>query len=474
MKPAGFKLASLSPAKLWRGSLARRLVVLAAIWSVPLVVLAGVAQTALVHQAAVSRLDNGLFEIANGLYSQSTIDDQGVVDAPPLTDPGAMRAYSGDYWEIAEPAGEKLHLLVPSRSLWDGELKGPPDGVSALQAVAGKPYYYDIDGADGPNHQPLRAVAILSHLPGRAAPVIFMAAQDRTALERDANRFAVETAVFLAVLMGVLIVPMWIQVRVGLQPLFNLTREVADVRTGKADQLKGDYPSELKPLAEELNALVEHDREVVERQRTHVGNLAHALKTPISVMLAEAEAHPGALAEVVARQATSMRGHVDHHLRRARAAARSQGRGERTQVGEVLEELALTLERIFRDRDVEIDWRAPDELCFLGERQDLLEMAGNVMENACRYSRGRVRATAAMSGPGRFTLMVEDNGAGLPEQARAEVMKRGARLDENEPGSGLGLAIVDELARAYGGSVALSDSGLGGLRATIELPGAES
>jgi signal transduction histidine kinase len=457
---------------LWRGSLARRLVVLAAIWSIPLVVLAGVAQTALFHQASVSRLDEDLFEIANGLYSQSTIDDQGVVDAPPLTDPGAMRAYSGDYWEIAEPDANRLHPLVRSRSLWDGDLRGPSGGVAALKAVAGKPYFYDTAGVDGPNHQPLRVVAILSHLPGRAAPVIFMAAEDRTALENDAERFAVETAVFLVVLMAALMVPMWIQVRVGLQPLFDLRREVADVRTGKADQLKGDYPSELKPLAEELNALVEHDREVVERQRTHVGNLAHALKTPISVMMAEAERHPGALAEVVERQAASMRGHVDHHLRRARAAARSQGRGERTQVGEVLEELALTLERIFRDREVEIDWRAPDALAFLGERQDLLEMAGNVMENACRYSRGRVRATAAASGSGRFSLVVEDNGPGLPEAARAEVIKRGARLDENEPGSGLGLAIVDELARAYGGSVALSDSGLGGLRVVLDLPGA--
>jgi signal transduction histidine kinase len=468
MTLAGWTLASL-----WRGSLARRLVVLAAIWSVPLVVFAGVAQTALFHQASVSRLDEDLFEIANGLYSQSTIDDQGLVDAPPLTDPGAMRAYSGDYWEIAEPAGDRLHSLVRSRSLWDGDLKGPPEGVAPLQASAGKPYFYDIAGADGPNHQPLRAVAILSHLPGRSAPVVFMAAEDRTALENDAERFAVETAVFLAVLMAVLILPMWIQVRVGLQPLFDLRREVADVRTGKADQLKGDYPSELKPLAEELNALVEHDREVVERQRTHVGNLAHALKTPLSVMLAEAERHPGALADVVERQATSMRGQVDHHLRRARAAARSQGRGERTPVGEVLEELTLTLERIFRDREVEIDWRAPDELVFLGERQDLLEMAGNVMENACRYSRGRVRATAAISGPGRFTLTVEDNGPGLPGAARAEAIKRGARLDETEPGSGLGLAIVDELARAYGGLLSLSDSSLGGLGVRLELPGAD-
>ena len=256
--------------------------------------------------------------------------------------------------------------------------------------------------------------------------------------------------------------------------LFALRREIAAVRTGRADRLREKYPSELTPLAEELNALVEHDQEVVERQRAHVGNLAHALKTPISVMLAEAEASPGPLAAVVSRQAEAMRNHVDHHLRRARAAARAQGLGERTEVAPILEELALTLERIFRDRDMEIDWRAPDDLCFLGERQDLLEMAGNVLENACKYSRGKVRVTASPTVPTRLSLVVEDNGPGLPPEARVEVLKRGARLDESEPGSGLGLSIVDELARAYGGAVDLSDSGMGGLKVTLELPRAES
>ena len=457
-------------ADIWRGSLARRLVLLAALWSVPVLAAAGIAQTALFRQDAVTRFDDDLFDVANGLYAGSSIDSDGQVDAPPFTDSRSIRAYSGRYWQIAEPNGAALHPLQRSRSLWDSELNGPAGGPASLQAVAGKPVYYD---TMGPVHESLRAVAMLASLPGRATPVVFMAAEDRSALDADANRFATETAIYLVVLGVGLVLPILIQVRVGLQPLFALRREIANVRVGKDDRLHGHYPAELRPLAEELNALVEHDREVVERQRAHVGNLAHALKTPISVMLAEAESHPGPLASVVERQAESMRTHVDHHLRRARAAARSQGLGERTEVAPVLEELALTLERIFRDRQVEIDWRAPDELCFLGERQDLLEMAGNVMDNASRYGRGRVRAVAEATTPGRITLIVEDNGAGLPAEARAEVLKRGARLDESEPGSGLGLSIVDELARAYGGSLALSDSAMGGLKVTLELPGAE-
>jgi len=458
-------------ARLWRPSLSRRLVLLAAIWSVAVLLVTGVALTALFQREAVERFDEGLLDTVNGLYAGSSVDDDGTVDAPPLTDSRATRAYSGKYWQIAEPVGDRLHALVRSRSLWDSALTGPPAGPAALIAAAGKPLYYD---AEGPVREPLRAAALLTHLPGRAAPVIFMAAEDRTPVDAASRGFAEVTAAVLVALGLGLVLAVFIQVRVGLAPLFALRREVAAVRTGKAERVAGDYPSELKPLAEELNALVAHDQEVMERQRTHVGNLAHALKTPLTVMLSEAERQPGSLAEVVTRQADAMRGQVDHHLRRARAAARSQGLRERTPVAPVLEELAHALERIFRDRGMEIDWRASDDLIFQGERQDLLEIVGNVLENACKYGDDRVRAVAAPGGPGRLLLVVEDNGPGLPAERREEVLKRGSRLDESAPGSGLGLSIVDELARAYGGGVILEDSPLGGLKVSVELPRAET
>ncbi len=460
----------MTPARLWRPSLSRRLVLLAAIWSVAVLLVTGVALTALFQREAVDRFDEGLLDTVNGLYAGSSVDDDGTVDAPPLTDSRATRVYSGKYWEIAEPGGDKLHAIARSRSLWDSALDGPPGGAAALTTAAGKPIYYD---AVGPVKEPLRAAALLTRLPGRAAPVIFMAAEDRTPVDAASRGFAAVTAAALVALGLGLVLAVFIQVRVGLAPLFALRREVASVRTGKAERLEGDYPSELKPLAEELNALVAHDQEVMERQRTHVGNLAHALKTPLSVMLSEAERQPGALAEVVTRQADAMRDQVDHHLRRARAAARSQGLRERTPVAPVLEELAHALERIFRDRGMEIDWRADDDLVFQGERQDLLEIVGNVLENACKYGDDRVRAVAAPGAAGRLMLVVEDNGAGLPAERRQEVLKRGARLDESAPGSGLGLSIVDDLARAYGGGVSLADSPLGGLKVSVELPRAD-
>ncbi|MFZ5719013.1 MAG: sensor histidine kinase [Pseudomonadota bacterium] len=456
------------PDGLTRPSLARRLVLLAAGWSFAALVVVAVVVALVFQQGALRRFDASLSDLIDNLISGSTIED-GEVLAPALTDQRALRAYSGRYWDIAEPLPEGgVRSLVPSRSLWDSELQIPRDLPERLRANPRKPIAFDAPGVQ-PGER-LRVVARWTSLPGREAPLIFIAAEDRRPIDREV-RNSVTTIVLAVALLGLgLILAVVAQVRLGLEPLFRLGDEVADVRRGKAMRLQGEYPSELRPLTDELNALVAHNQETVERQRTHVGNLAHALKTPISVMITEAAQRPGPLAEVVTRQADVMRQQVDHHLRRARAAARSQGQGERTSVAEVLDELARTLERIFADKGVEIDWDAPDDLWFLGERQDFMEIAGNAMENAGKFGRRRVRVRAAPEGAERLRLTVEDDGPGLPPEQREEVVRRGARLDERAPGSGLGLSIIDELARAYRGSLDLGDSTLGGLAVSVVLP----
>jgi signal transduction histidine kinase len=456
-----------------RPSLVRRLIWLALVWSLLVLLGAGIALTAFFQRSSLNRFDLGLFEINEGLYAGTTVEG-GEIVAPALTDSRATRAYSGRYWEIAQPGGpEGMQLLVPSRSLWDSEMKPPPQVLKQGPAAfkPGETIYYDTVGPAG---ERLRAAARTVTLPNWPRPVIFIAAENRGPIDSDARRFALTTAIALLLLGAGLVGGVILQVRVGLQPLFRLRREVADVRKGKAEALAADYPVELAPLAMELNALLAHNHEVVERQRTHVGNLAHALKTPLSVMLSEAELRPGdPLSEVVTRQAQTMREQVDHHLRRARAAARAQGSGERTEVAPVLDELARTLERIFGERGVRIDWDADDALSFRGERQDLLEVAGNAMENACKWCHRRVKAYAESASPGLLRLIVEDDGPGLPPERREEVLRRGARLDESAPGSGLGLSIIDDLAKAYGGSVSLGESGLGGLKVEVLLPKAE-
>lgn len=453
-------------------SLVRRLVILAAGWSLAVLLVSAIVLAMLFQQAAIRRFDQGLSELIDNLTAGTTIADKGEVVAPALTDLRALRAFSGKYWQIAEPAKDgKLQVLVRSRSLWDSELKAPADIVARLDAEPGRPVSYD---TRGPLDEPLRAMATQAKLPNRATPVIFMAAEDRSPVDHDVRGFITATAVAFLLLGVGMIAAVVIQVRVGLNPLFALRREVASVRRGKAERVVRSYPTELSPLADELNALMAHNQEVVERQRTHVGNLAHALKTPLSVMLTEARQTGGALADIVENQAEAMRRQVDHHLRRARAAARTQGSGERTSVADVLDELSRTLERIFQDKGVEIDWDAEDDLYFLGERQDLLELAGNAMENAGKWCTGRVRVRATPVTAERLTITIEDDGPGLTESEREEVVQRGARLDENAPGSGLGLSIVDELARAYGGSLRLGEARLGGLLVELNLPRAEA
>ncbi|HWD66959.1 MAG TPA: ATP-binding protein [Caulobacteraceae bacterium] len=453
-------------------SLVRRLVLLAAAWSLVVLVVAGLSLSLFFNHTATTRFDDELGETVDGLLA-GTSTEGGQVTPPAAVDPREQRAYSGEYWEIASPDGAGgLKALARSRSLWDRALAPPPQGVAALAKPEGQSFFYD---APGPLDQPLRVDALQARVEGYAQPVVFMAAEDRTPVNRDVRTFVTTIAVALGILGIGLILAVIIQVRVGLQPLFALRREVADVRTGKLERLEKTYPTELEPLAAELNALVAHNQQVVERQRTHVGNLAHALKTPLSVIMAEAGQTGGELAKVVARQAQIMSQQVDYQLRRARAAARTQGHGQRTEVGPVIDELARALERIFQNKIGEIRIACPDGLMFVGERQDLLEIAGNVMENACKWAQRRVRVTAAAKPEAPiFTLTVEDDGPGLAPELRETVLRRGERLDESAPGSGLGLSIVDELARAYDGSIELGDSRLGGLAVEIRLPRAVS
>ena len=441
-------------------------------WSLAALIATGAALTSFFQRAALEQFQVNVFNSVDGLYAQTTVDDMGVVHPPPFTDLRATQAYSGHYWEIAEPRGNAVTPLITSRSLFDQVMQGPPGGVAELQRRRGKPVYYDILGPQG---VPLRAVALISIVPRRSEPLIFMAAQDRRPVDKSAKRFAFLTAFALVALGGGLVLAVVLQVRFGLRPLFELGREIAEVRIGRRQRLAGDYPLEIEPLAEQVNALLAHNQEVVERQRTHVGNLAHALKTPLAVISSEAGSEPGALSEVVVRQAALMREQVDHHLRRARAAARAQTLGERTAIEPVLDEVSRMIERVFEDKGVVIDWDCTPDLNFRGERQDLLEVVGNLLENAGKWCRRRIDVAAAPdSTPGQLVLRVEDDGPGLPPERYAEVLKRGARLDESAPGSGLGLSIVDELVRAYGGKVQLDRSALGGLKVEVVLPAVDA
>ena len=453
-------------------SLTRRLIWLAAGWIALALLLTGSVLTTQFRESGYRRLNAVIGDTVDELVVATRPTADGV-ETPVIQDSRTNRIAGGKYWVLAERApGGGLRVLARSISLWDAEMPLPGELPRLLTEAGGQTVTYNAMG--GPTDQPLRVGAAEKQLPGRATPVVFVAAVDRAEIEADARAFSRTTWIALALLGAGLVTAVLLQVQVGLRPLFHLRNAIADVRKGKASRVEGAYPVEIQPLAEQVNRLLAHNQEVVERQRTHVGNLAHALKTPLSVMLAEAGTEPGQLPDVVRRQSVIMQAQVDHHLRRARAAARAQGLGERTPVDEVVDELAVMLERVFEPKGVEIDWRAPEGLCFLGERQDLQEILGNLIENACKYGKRRVRVSAGPTGLGMMVVVVEDDGPGLPPERYEAVLKRGARLDEAQPGAGLGLSIVDDLTKAYGGRLTLGASDFGGLKATLELPAAEA
>ena len=303
-------------------------------------------------------------------------------------------------------------------------------------------------------------------------PVVVIAAADSQQAIEAIRRFAMLATGLLLLLSSGLMIGVLSQVRSGLKPLFDLRNKVADVREGRAERVDGIYPSEIAPLADELNTLIDHNRDIVERARTHVSNLAHALKTPLAVLLNEAGSSKSQLSEVVTRQSETMKKQVDHHLQRARAAARGQVIGVSTPVEKTLMSLVRTLERIYRDKDIDFGYKIEKGLMFRGEKRDLEEMAGNLLDNACKWTKSRVelRAYSLDSSDGELIITVIDDGPGVAENQYEEALKRGARLDEATPGTGFGLAIVDDLAKAYKGSLALDRSKWSGLKVSLILP----
>jgi signal transduction histidine kinase len=268
------------------------------------------------------------------------------------------------------------------------------------------------------------------------------------------------------------------QVRYGLAPLKRISEAIADIRSGRAERLEGEFPVEIAPLARETNALIDANREIVERARTHVGNLAHAIKTPLSIILNEASAHRAdPMAGKVLEQAGVMRDQVAHHLERARIAARVTVIGTVTEVAPAIEALRRTMEKIHRDRGIVVEVKADARAKFRGERQDLEEMVGNLVDNACKWAASQVFIEVLVEQPAepgagqKLRIVVDDDGQGLSEAERATVARRGQRLDESKPGSGLGLSIVVDLAALYGGNLSLGGAPTGGLRAELVLPG---
>ncbi|MEM9055040.1 MAG: sensor histidine kinase, partial [Pseudomonadota bacterium] len=374
---------------------------------------------------------------------------------------------SGRYWVIIAVQDDgTLGDDIRPRSVWDGDAPLPYNMAEDALAVPGVVIRGNSD--EGPAGEPIRIAVQSIKIPNRANPILLVAAADRTQSNEGADQLRTILLIAMLTLAGGTLIAMALGLRYALRPLDRIQSDISDVREGRAAALTGDYPVEVQPLSEELNKLLEHNRSVVSRARTHVGNLAHALKTPLAVLYNEANGE-SQLDDVVRRQTETMRTNVDHYLRRAQAAARAEALGVRTQVLEASEGLARVMNKLFGREGKQVESSVPADIYVRMERQDLEELLGNLMDNACKWASSQVRLTAESEAESLVAIHVDDDGPGLQPDEREQALKRGVRLDETAPGTGLGLSIVADIAEMNGGSLILDDSPLGGLRASVRL-----
>jgi signal transduction histidine kinase len=453
------------PISLRPGSLSFRLLVGAVLWIALALIVAGVLLTRIFQahlEDQFARRQEALLKQLAANLEVGPQDELTLTQA--LSPPQFETPYSGYYWQVEAKGGEPL---LRSRSLWDGALDLPADTL-----LDGQVHRHRLTGPDG---DPVIAFERAVRLPGRDERLRLAVARNAAVLDQAVQQFQRVLALSLGVLGLGLVAAAGGQIAGGLRPFARLRRALAEVRAGRAQRLEGAYPAEIQPLVDDLNAVLQRNAAVVERARTQAGNLAHGLKTPLSVLSNEAsaldQAGQDAFAARIAEQTRAMQRQVDYHLARARAAAAVDVPGSRADIQAAVQRLARTMPKLHADKGVQI-WTEVDAApAFRGDRQDLEEMLGNLVDNACKWATARVRLSARpAAADGWLEIAVEDDGPGLPEDQRAAVFDRGRRLDTNVAGSGLGLAIVAELAELYGGTVALGESALGGLRAVLTLP----
>lgn len=449
----------------WTESLRFRLLAGAAVWVALALMLAGWIIADLFQTHVRQRFDA---ELANHLEQLAAVLEIDADGKPalrqPLSDPRFRRPLSGLYWQVGESEAAPLR----SRSLWDSVLDLPDDRVEN-----GSLHRHD---AAGPANQSLIVLERFVLLPERTEPVRIAVAADRAELAGVTRAFNATLALSLAVLAAALIAAALIQVQIGLRPLSRLRDELTEVRVGGKKRFDGTMPTEIRPLVEDLNALLAHAEEVVGRGRLQAGNLAHALKTNLAVLANEAgaldERNARAVGPAMVRQVELMRRHLDHHMARARAAAARGVPGVGTPVADCVAALARVMRKLHAASAPEIRVDVPAGLLFAGEREDLDEMLGNLLDNACKWAHGRIEVTCRAETGGMLSVTLDDDGPGLPGDSREAALEPGVRLDESMPGTGLGLAVVRDVARLYGGDVRLDASPLGGLRAVLRLPAA--
>jgi len=441
-------------------SLTFRLLAASTVWVLVSVVAAGLLLVMLFRDHIERRFDRTLNDHLEELVAASEISGDGRLELTwTPADPRFNRPRSGWYWQI----GEGARVNARSDSLWTDALP------TAAHETNGGTY---IGKLIGPAGEPLRALIRRITLPGAQRAFTFAVAGPVGDVHRDVRLFTAQLAATLGVLALGLLAGAVFQIRFGLRPLRTVQRALSEIRAGRAHRLPETSPMELRPLASELNALLEHHAVMLERARTQAANLAHALKNPLAVIRNEAREVTGERGRLLLDQSMRINEQIDRYLARARAAGAAGLLGGPVRLSDTIEDLWFSMDKIYGNRELRITVQGADERYFQGDARDLEEMVGNLLDNACKWAQSEVRITVEKHGS-RLSILIDDDGPGIPEDRRAEVMRRGTRLDESVPGSGLGLDVSRELAALYHGNLTIRDSPLGGARAELELPAAD-
>ncbi len=459
----------------WAASLRFRLLAATLVALSVALVLAGLLLSGLFRQHVERQFEDTLRLQLDQLTASVNFNAAGDPQPMPQTlpDPRWQQPYSGLYWQIdgeGGGGGPEQRGLLRSRSLWDTALTLPADAL-----LDGAVHAHQIAGPLGVRLLLLERSVHAAEQPERRWRLVVAA--DTRSLEVAVTRFSGMLAAYLVLLFLLLVLAALAQVYVGLRPLRALEQAVINVREGRAQRLQGQFPAEVQALSDDFNLVLDRHAEVVERARRHAGNLAHAVKTPLAVLaqVAAQDTAP-ALSRLVQEQVQIATRHIDWHLARARAAGAQRLPGQRTAISPALGGLIRVMQRVHAARGllIECDTSLDNtDWAFAGEEQDLQEMLGNVLDNACKWARQTVRVSvAAVAGasPPQLRVCIEDDGPGIDEALRQQVLARGVRADESVPGSGLGLAIVADLVQLYGGSMQLGTSTLGGLKLELYLP----
>lgn len=441
-----------------RDSLALRLALAAGIASGAAFLVTGLLLTSLFSQTVERSFDQRLETLQAALVG-ALFADGGIGDVDPdrVGEPRFALPQSGWYWQLEDLRMGRVVAASPS-------LIGETLGIEAESSAPGA-----AQSIDGPGGQALRALSRRIVSPDDV-PYLITVTGDADALRTDIAQFSRTVALALGALALLLSLSSVLLVRWGLLPLERLRRALHRVAQGQEKVLAGRYPREIMPLVEELNNLIRSNEAILDRARTHAGNLAHGLKTPLAVLLNEAGEEDSELARTVRAQTLAMRDQIDHHLARARMASNVARIGVSTDIEPAVRDIVRVMSKLQPEKSFTVEIPAAGSL-FRGERQDLEEMIGNLVENAAKFALSQILVRVEPDGsPGWIAVQVEDDGPGLDEAGRRRALQRGVRLDEKMPGSGLGLSIVCDLAESYGGSLVLGHSTLGGLAATLHLP----